>query len=762
MNKKDYPIKVVEIRGTDHRPPRENQGGSPKSFCVVTEDLRENLSEQVIAAHDYFSEQFERWPDIPAVVKITLKEEALAKSHRPTSLLRKRTCPIIGVLSFGEVLVSASPDGLEKLADEINNTTSEKPIANISAIEKIEPYRVHENRMGSDIEDINASIQENIPLKIHTFDHGDAEVNRRIKRALVEFAQEQGVGLEELKYGTRFSEFKTDPQTKKISEAFESFMGLQSLTPMPTYRPLDLELQTTPVGLVDQFQLPPPSSEADYPIVGVVDSGVCPHSTLIAPWVVGREEYVPQELQDHSHGTMVAGLIAGAYTLNNQDDRYPRSQAKILDVPVFEKGANLREDVLVAILEDVIPKHPEVRVWNLSMGGTKPCIDSAFSDLACFLDEMHDAHKCLFVIAAGNHSHVQKWPQVTDMGGADRVSSPGDSVRALTVGGLASLHNANSLSKSEEPSPFSRRGPGPCFIPKPEVTHYGGNCTERLAFAQTGILTTGANNTLCETLGTSFATPLVSAQAAVLWQYLDTQESPVTPERIKALLIHSALLQSRKITSETVHHYGFGKPGDVIDSLYCEPNAITLMFETDLRHGGHEFERWPFPIADCLNTEDRKFRGQMLMTVVYSPITDSRYKSEYCRTNVDVGLGNYALVEDEDGTRKYKFDSFVPVAPEDIRKLYEKHQIENGFKWSPVKAYYARFPQGKDVETWRLRMKVTRRAELQMPDIPQRATLLLTMRGNTPELPVYNEAIRTMNQAGWIVTDIDQHIRVGV
>ncbi len=150
------------------------------------------------------------------------------------------------------------------------------------------------------------------------------------------------------------------------------------------------------------------------------------------------------------------------------------------------------------------------------------------------------------------------------------------------------------------------------------------------------------------------------------------------------------------------------------------------------------------------------------MTVVYSPLTDNRYKSEYCRTNVDVGMGNYELVEDDEGHTKREFNSVVPVAPKDLKKLYEKHQIENGFKWSPVKAYYAKFPQGKGIETWRLRMKVTRRAELDMPDQPQRATLLLTIRANTSDLPVYNETIRTMNQAGWVTADIDEHIVIRV
>lgn len=760
MDKKDFPIKVVGISNSDHRPPPDNQGGPSKVFGKVTPETRRALTSQLKGVSEYFHEQFERWPNIPAVMKVTLKEEALAKSHRPTALLTRSTCPIIGTMDFGEILVSASVSGLENLAERIETTKSKKPVANISAIEKIEPYRASDSWSEFDGNDLNRWLAKGIPLKIHTFDHDNLEVNKSIKRAFIEYSKELGVEIEEIHYGTRCSAFKTTNGSHDVGEVLESFIGLQSISPMPSYTPGDYELQSSPVGEVDEILLPPPSDGVDYPVVGVIDSGVCPNSTLLSPWVVAREQYVAPDLQDNTHGTMVAGLIAGAYSLNHQDHRFPSSQAKIVDVPVFEKGGNLQEDILVAILEDVIPKYPDVHIWNLSLGGNNPSLPSEFSDFACFLDEMHDLHNCLFVIASGNHSHIQKWPQTINKNGADRVSSPGDSIRALTVGSLANAHKDNSLSKTDEPSPFSRRGPGPCFVPKPEVSHYGGNCTVNHIYTQTGILSIGPNNVLVETLGTSFATPLVSAQAAVLWDYLDRVDSASTPERIKALLIHSALVNSPQVTTDTINHYGFGRPSDVIDTLYCDPNTITLMFETDLRHGGHEFERWPFPIAECLKTEDGKFKGEILMTVAYSPITDMRYKSEYCRTNVDVGMGSHVLVEDDDGNTKRKFTSVVPVAPKDLKQLYEKHQIENGFKWSPVKAYYAKFPQGVGIDTWRLKMKVTRRAELDMPGQPQRATLLLTIRANTPDQPVYNDAIKAMNQTGWITHDIDEHIRI--
>ncbi|MBL4753726.1 MAG: S8 family peptidase [Flavobacteriales bacterium] len=756
MAKKDFPIQVVEIRATDHRPPVIVRPGPAKLFGPVDKETRQSLCLQLAEVHDYFQDYFQRWPNIPAVIKVTLKEEALAKSHRPTGLLTRSTCPIIGTLDFGEILVSATLVGISRLSQKINTTQAKKPIANISAIEKIEPYRVQDNRLY----DLDSLAKHDISLKIHTFDHHQSDTNQRINSALIEYAHSLGVELEGVNYGARCSFFKAPSVSSEVKKALESFIGLQSLEPMPSYRPGDFELQSSRIGMVDEMLLPPPDPEIEYPIVGVIDSGVCPNSVLLSPWVIDKEEYVDRELQDNVHGTMVAGLIAGAHSLNHNDDRFPDAQAKIVDVTVFEKDSALQEDVLIAILEDVIPKHPEVHVWNLSLGGSTPTSRFEFSDFACFLDEMHDTYQCLFVVASGNHSFMQKWPKVNDTQGVDRVSSPGDSIRSLTVGALANSHNANSLSKTGEPSPFSRGGPGPCFIPKPEVTHYGGNCSENGTYAQTGVLSIGPNNSLCETLGTSFATPLVSAQAAVLWSYLDTADSPSTPERIKALLIHSALIASDKVTTETINDYGFGRPTDVIDALYCDPNTITLMFETDLRHGGHEFERWPFPIADCLRTLEGKFQGEILMTVAYSPITDASFKSEYCRTNVDVGMGSYVLIEDADGSKKYKFDSAVPVAPKDMKQLYEKHQIENGFKWSPVKAYYAMFPRGKAIEIWRLKMKVTRRAELETPDQPQRATLLLTIRAKTADQPVYNETIQAMNQVGWITHNIDQHIEI--
>jgi hypothetical protein len=148
----------------------------------------------------------------------------------------------------------------------------------------------------------------------------------------------------------------------------------------------------------DSTTFPMPEHNREYPIVGIIDSGICPNNTLLSPWIIARETYVPLG-EDYQHGTMVAGLVVNSRALNHNDGRFPTSQAKIVDVNVFPKDGNISEIELVSTIEE-LSKYPDVKVWNLSLGASNPVSETDFSDFACFLDEMHDQYQCLFVIAS--------------------------------------------------------------------------------------------------------------------------------------------------------------------------------------------------------------------------------------------------------------------------------------------------------------------------------------------------------------------------
>lgn len=761
MAKENNPVKVVEINKKDHRPPLRDPVVSPKIFGDgASLERRKLLAGEVRNLEEYFSESFKKWPTIAAVAKVVLKEEALAKSHRPTSLFSARSCPIIGTLGFGEILVSVSLSGLRELEDRIINNETIAQTSNISALEKIEPYTANEKIGDFTLAGLKASSKEGVPIKIKLFDHKEPKKNLTIVKALNKLMDEIGLSASPLNYGIDGKLFAIKSVDCDLDELQEiaDFIGVKSVLPMPSYGLSDFSVQMSPVTSASLNEFPAPNPNIDYPLVGVIDSGICPNSKLLEPWIVAQETFVPPGKEDHSHGTMVAGLVVNSRTLNHNDSRFPSSQAKIVDVNIFPRDGRVLEEDIASAIETVVPKYPEVRVWNLSLGGASPVDHTYFSDLALFLDEMHDKYECLFVIASGNQNDLQYWPTSKGFFDKNRISSPADSSKSLTVGSVAHKDTASTLVKCDETSPFSRIGPGPCFIPKPEVVHYGGNNVISGGYAQTGVLSLGPSDMLYESVGTSFAAPIVSSQAGHLFHYLrDSEEVEGSPETIKALLIHSALMDSPLVSSQTINSCGFGKPSNIEDLLYCDDHSITMLMEVDVRHGGFEFERFPFPMADCLFFEG-KFKGEVLMTLVYSPIVDRNYASEYCRTNVDVGFGSYIL--DDEGKRK--FASRVPAAPKEINKLYEKVCIENGFKWSPVKAYHKIFPRGVDIKDWRLRMKVTRRAEENMPDNPQKASLIFTIRSLDRSAQVYNETVRKMNQINWIVTDIDQHLKVSV
>ena len=117
---RNYPIKIINISDKDYKKPRK-LGGPKKKFCNDNEipELRKKLVNDLEKVNSYFSQSFSMWPDQPAVAKLNLKDKAIAKSHRPSTLFNEDTCPIIGDIDFGKLLISITKNGLTKLNEII-------------------------------------------------------------------------------------------------------------------------------------------------------------------------------------------------------------------------------------------------------------------------------------------------------------------------------------------------------------------------------------------------------------------------------------------------------------------------------------------------------------------------------------------------------------------------------------------------------------------------------------------------------------------
>jgi len=395
-----------------------------------------------------------------------------------------------------------------------------------------------------------------------------------------------------------------------------------------------------------------------------------------------------------------------------------------------------------------VPAHPEIRVWNLSIGGSKTCSNHAFSDFAIALDDLQTKHAVTFVLAAGNYNEppYRAWPTSGSLGDSDRICAPADSARALTVGSIAHRDSPNARVRASSPSPFSRRGPGPVHLPKPEISHFGGNCDPTGAHAQIGVLSVDANGNLAESIGTSFGTPIASAIVA----HVQARPSqPLSCLMAKALVVHSAALATPDLRHTDLPYTGYGVPSDIATILDCEPWAPTLMFEFEIK-AGLDLQRWPFPLPACLlSNNGRSFRGEMTITLAYEAPLDGSFGAEYCRSNINVSLGTYVTDAAGDRAQKRQVHPFPKRGKVSAR---EKALVEHGLKWSPIKVYRRVIPRGVGGDTWRMTVDATDRSGAQ--NVPIRVALVLTIADPEQQAPVYNDLVQAMNKLGWVTSDI--------
>lgn len=759
----DSPILLIQPRKQDLRQPKNLGGGKDKEFVPVTREFREKLVSEIENVEKNLDKSFIKYPNTPAVISLRLRPEALAKSHRPFYLLEQVGMRPIATERFGELLLPATKENLNLLREKVITSDAKKIRANLTTIDTISSWNKDDTLKWGAYKSQDKLAAEQFlrewilskkPLFIERFSSSYEGFDSQFAQTLNELFRKLDVRPSQIK--TRAS----GGLAKFIRiNSFEAAMELAScpavrvLRTVEEYLPIEANPQSFAViGTIPKNILPAPQS--DVPTVAVVDSGIEKNDTALKLWIKKHETFVLPPDTDHIHGTFVAGLIAGANKLNDQNPLFPLSQAKILDVATLQKQ-NTSADILLENIEAAIKANPDVKVWNCSFGSNCPGHTDQFSQFAQDLDELSDRYEVLFVISAGNYSSQppRSWPPTINCNGADRISMPAESLRSLTVGSIA---HESAIVKAHEPSPFSRRGPGSARTPKPDLTHRGGNCTIAGAFKNVGIKSILPKGQIGESIGTSFSAPLISTMAANVWHTLDKSNITAKPETVKALMVHAAALSSPKREANERDYYGFGTPNSVLDALFCAPDTFTLLFNAEL-HDGIIWEKTPFPIPACLHLDGNRLQAEIIMTLVYSPPLNGKHGAEYVRANIEAAFGSYDL--DDQGERKFK--GFVPLGATSKEELYEKAMIEDGFKWSPVKVYRKKFSQGVAAKDFRLGLKLLRRAG-EPTGTSQSATVLLSFRSVEPDMPVYADGIRAIHKANWISQQIVTRTKISI
>jgi hypothetical protein len=709
-------------------------------------------------------------PDfVPYILEVGIIEDAKAKSHKKEVSNFFRVNKASGEIGLdGDRSIIVKVDSLEALKSLQEKTLqTDRNKYPISAIENITLYEPLIN-----IESANQT------YKLKMFNYQNYETNRVVKEYLIEELKKLNIEFKETKYSDDLIVLKLSNVTLDQIGLIKE-LPIYSVTDMPKYT----INQAAEMAFLQEINKLEFDASKDYPIVGVLDSGI-ELNEFNKDWVIDREEYYIKEDINTSHGTFVSGIILyGDYL---EGEIYTGlNGCKILDVPVISSDTD--EDELVRNIRRAISKYPQIKIWNLSVSIVQEISNESFSDIATAIDQIQDEYDVIICKSAGNsRAFLSGFPK-------EKIHAPGDSVRAVVVGSISQKNDEFGFSKKDYPSPYTRIGRGPARIIKPDVVHYGGDIWKdgQGNFISKGVQSLNVDGQIRSDCGTSFSTPRVAAILAGLQNEIREEFDALT---LKALLIHSADYgECSELDSQTkLEQLGFGKPKNVSDILYGNANEITLILRDTLQKGKFvDIMEFPFPRN---LTNEGFYEGQVTVTLVYNPILKAGQGTEYCQSNLNVFLGTY---EEKIGKDMEKRNVLNPIGRDTSSQnvlrpsIYSKkvdYSSENAFanermlidfgdKFYPVKKYSVDLseltPANKEKtlpesRQWFLKVEglyrdfIEKLALEQEMELSMEYCVVVTIKDPKQQKDVYSSVVQELTSNNFIHRDIEVKTNIRV
>ena len=719
--------------GASYELPVSGGGSAPKSF-VQRSKVRDVFFQGLNRLNDRIIETSKEHKVEATIARVRLRSNAIAKSHRHSVVFDQRRFQVAGVQQPGEILALVTRQAINGLR-ELVERASLTQLAQLSAVAEVSPYEV--------------PIDRGLTRSVVTFFDGTLDDGMSLRSCGLKEFENKGVELS--RYGKSANAYTAS--SLPPSDSLTHMPWLRGIRPILKFR-TSANLGPRPFQPMKVSQA---SNQLPLPIVGIIDSGIDKSISGLQRLLVAQESHIPDQHADYRHGSLVGALAATGGGFTNDPDHFPSAVARLIDIQVFgsEDFAEIDEVDLLAHIEDAVERfgpqgamclnksQEPAFVWNLSLAQEKVAEEDLFSLVAMELDRIACENRVVFTVSSGNFTDLPLRGWQSGLGpdrvksGQDRISPPADSALSVSVGSLSDTSNPPSASPAEHPSPFSRRGPGPGMLVKPEVVHYGGTCGANGEPVQ-GIRGPQQNGTALECIGTSFAAPRVAAQLAEAAGLLVDPE----PELLKLLLLLSCNSRGDHDirNRDLVNYYGFGFPDSPAALLACNSWECTMLLRGELRPGMGLQTQFPFPAS---LTENGRRHGHIRMALVYAPVVDSSKGAEYCQTNVSASLGRL-FDSSQDVRSQYRREVHPVPQIREANSTLESDLINQGWKWSPTKLYERhlhRLPIHPNEVGWRLSVDLLLRRELEYRREHVRQAFWLGIKISDPEgrQPIYQE-----------------------
>ena len=440
----------------------------------------------------------------------------------------------------------------------------------------------------------------------------------------------------------------------------------------------DLETSDAPDPTIDDLGEILDPDQSAIPI-GIVDSGINDQHPLLKNVVIGAFGVAGLPSSDaFGHGTAVAGVAAYGDLENMLNAGKFQARFKIASARVLDDTGNFPDKKIAhKLVEEAIRRlHKEYgcRVINMSLADRNSIVTARGTLWSEVLDKLANELDLIIVVSAGNSDKGKLVKTYSDaiakaypsylLDKVNRILDPAGAMNVLTVGSVA--HNnglaegdpltIQSIASEDEPSPFTRTGPGITDALKPDFVDRGGNAVfDGLNYKlrvgnehpPAGILSLHNDYThrLFKTVsGTSFATPLVSYKSAmIVEEYKNTSANLV-----RSLLAVSSEQPERGLeklnsTEPKIRHsvFGYGVPY-VFRALYSEDSRVILTAESTLPPNKFAIFELPIP-EDYQSTNGER---QIRVALAFRPNV-RRTRKDYLGTVMQFDLirGKSSLVE---------------------------------------------------------------------------------------------------------------------
>lgn len=451
-------------------------------------------------------------------------------------------------------------------------------------------------------------------------------------------------------------------------------------------------------------QVVPVAPDVAAPTVCVIDSGIQEGHSLLRPAVDQNTSHcflptaaanaVQDEVAPGGHGTRVAGAVLyGEEVPNVGAPQLPFwiQNARVLDAENRMPVELFPPEALRAAIERFNDGPRQTKIFNHSINARGYCRTRYMSSWAAEIDQLCNERDVLIVQSAGNLpiqgaapflgivDHLiagREYPQYLYENAA-RIANPGQSLQALTVGSIA-YDVAESgawrtfATQTNDPSAFSRTGPGIWNVIKPEVVAYGGDAV-RTNNDPPDVQGGGRVANACPSLvrstlyapgpasdrddaGTSYAAPKVAriaakiqsvlpAEPALLYRALVVQSAkwPEWAENIVARLRNPAAEMTRVQKDEllagasrALRCLGYGIP-DEDRATSNTDHRTTLITSGETAIHAAECHIYQVPIPPELRQQADEFdiRIDVTLSYVAQPRRTRRHLRRYLSTWVD-------------------------------------------------------------------------------------------------------------------------------